>query len=322
MLESVEFLSQLRSTRAVNENDLINYDSELAIIKGQVDFRENLQVNLYRKSSKKIFVNDSLLKKQSEIRKYIRSVAFSSSDINIVKGEPSFRRIWLDKVVAQIEPVYIELLARFNKLLKQRSHLWRSGISNNYGSASLIDSFDDQMALIGTRILRRRRRALEKLQPFIQHWHQYLSKDKERVIIEYASSIPISDDDENIIKNDFLLKLENQRNIESITGKCSVGPHRDDVNLLINKNLVRKFGSSGQQRTMILALKMAELDLLRKVIAVDPILILDDVLAELDIVRQNLLLDAVGRDSQCLISATHLDKFNKNFIYESQIIHL
>jgi len=107
-----------------------------------------------------------------------------------------------------------------------------------------------------------------------------------------------------------------------LTGKCNCGPHRDDVEFLINNISVRKYGSSGQQRTFILALKMAELDLLTKTLNVPPILILDDVLAELDLTRQNLLLNSVGKDSQCFISATHLDKFNQSFLSSSQIIHL
>ena len=107
-----------------------------------------------------------------------------------------------------------------------------------------------------------------------------------------------------------------------MTGKCNFGPHRDDVEFLINNVSVRKYGSSGQQRTFILALKMAELDLLSKTLNVPPILILDDVLAELDITRQNLLLNAAGKYSQCFISATHLDKFNKSFLNSSQIINL
>ena len=120
----------------------------------------------------------------------------------------------------------------------------------------------------------------------------------------------------------FTEKLIDQRNVEELTGKCTVGPHRDDIEFYINNSAVRKFGSSGQQRTLTLALKMAELDLLRKTAGINPILILDDVLAELDIVRQNLLLNAVGSESQCLISATHLDKFHKNFVGDSQIIYI
>jgi len=110
--------------------------------------------------------------------------------------------------------------------------------------------------------------------------------------------------------------------IEALKGKCNFGPHRDDVEFLINNVSIRKYGSSGQQRTFILALKMAELDLLTKTLNVPPMLILDDVLAELDLTRQNMLLNSVGKDSQCFISATHLDKFNQSFLGSSQMIHL
>ena len=98
----------------------------MASIFGQIDFTDDLKVNLFRKGAKKIYVNNSLLKKQSEIKNYIRSVCFCSNDINIVKSEPNCRRIWIDKVVSQLEPVYVELIHRFNRLLKQRSYFWRS----------------------------------------------------------------------------------------------------------------------------------------------------------------------------------------------------
>ena len=126
MLESVEFLSQLRSARALSDKDLIENNSEMAAIFGQIDFTDDLKVNLFRKGAKKIYVNDSLLKKQSEIKNYIRSVCFCSNDINIVKSEPSYRRTWIDKVVSQLEPVYLELINKFNRLLKQRNCFWRS----------------------------------------------------------------------------------------------------------------------------------------------------------------------------------------------------
>ena len=98
----------------------------MALIIGQIDFRDDLKVNLFRKGPKKIYVNESLLKKQSSIKNYIKSVCFCSNDINIVKNDPSYRRSWIDKVVSQLEPVYVELIKRFNRLLKQRSHFLRS----------------------------------------------------------------------------------------------------------------------------------------------------------------------------------------------------
>ena len=324
LLESIEFLSQLKSSRAISDKDLINNKSSFATILAQVNFKDDLKITFDRTSGKKIHVNDCFLKKQSDIKNYLRSVCFSSSDTNIIKGEPTFRRVWLDKVVTQLEPVYSDLLSRFNKLLKQRSHFWRTTISQNDKTNSLIDSFDYQLALIGTRILRRRNRALEKLKPYIQYWHNYLSKSKEKINLIYDSAIDIAKnkDDESQIVNKLLEELLSQRELEALTGRCSVGPHRDDIEFLINDQSIRKFGSAGQQRTITLALKLAELELVKKTISMDPILILDDVLAELDMVRQSLLLDSVGKQSQCFISATHLNKFNKDFVDGSQIIYL
>ena len=177
----MEFLSQLKSSRALSDKDLIEKDSEMAAIFGQIDFTDDLKVNLFRKGAKKIYVNDSLLKKQSEIKNYIRSVCFCSNDINIVRSEPSYRRIWIDKVVSQLEPVYVELIQRFNRLLKQRSSFWRSGSYQNDQSAEVIESFDIQMSLISTRIFRRRRRALSKIKPYVEYWHNHLSKSKEQI---------------------------------------------------------------------------------------------------------------------------------------------
>ena len=275
---------------------------------GQMDFIDDLKVNIFRKGAKKIYVNDSLLKKQSEIKNYIRSVCFCSNDINIVKSEPSYRRIWIDKVVSQLEPVYVELIHRFNRLLKQRSHFWRSESFKKDQSLEVIESFDIQMSLISTRIFRRRRRAISKIRPFIEYWHNHLSKSKEQINVNYLCGIDnINEDEEELIRKKISEKLLHQRPIEALTGKCNFGPHRDDIEFVINDISLRRFGSSGQQRTFILALKMAELDLLRNSINVPPLLILDDVLAELDITRQNLLLNSVGKESQCLISATHLD---------------
>ena len=319
-------MSQLRSNRALSDKDLINNESDMSSIFAQIDFKDELKINLFRKGSKKVYVNDSLLKKQSEVKHYIRSVCFCSNDIDIVRSEPSYRRIWIDKVVSQLEPVYIDLISRFNRLLKQRSHFWRSEIFLKDQYTDIIESLDIQMSLISTRIFRRRRRALSKIKPFVQYWHNHLSKSKEQICINYLSGIENitseEDEEEGVISKKIEEQLFNQRSIEAITGKCNFGPHRDDIEFYINDIPIRKYGSSGQQRTLTLALKMAELDLLRKTLNIHPILILDDVLAELDITRQNLLLNSVGNDSQCLISATHLDKFNQSFLDSSQIIYL
>ncbi|MDC2995013.1 DNA replication/repair protein RecF [Prochlorococcus sp. AH-736-F09] len=325
LLESVEFLSQLKSNRALSDKDLIENDSDMAVVIGQINFKDDLKLNLFRKGPKRIYVNESILKKQSEIKNYIRSVCFCSNDIDIVRSEPSYRRTWIDKVISQLEPVYLDLIIRFNRLLKQRSHFWRSESFLKTQCSDIVESFDIQMSIISTRIFRRRRRALLKIKPYVEYWHNHLSKSKEQIDINYLSgiqNISPEEEEEEVISKKIVEQLLNQRSIEALTGKCNFGPHRDDIEFLINNVSVRKYGSSGQQRTFILALKMAELDLLTKTLNVPPILILDDVLAELDLTRQNLLLNSVGKESQCFISATHLDKFNQSLLGSSQMIHL
>ncbi len=151
LLESVEFLSQLKSNRAFSDKDLIENDSDMAVVIGQIDFKDDLKLNLFRKGPKRIYVNESILKKQSEIKNYIRSVCFCSNDIDIVRSEPSYRRTWIDKVVSQLEPVYIELITRFNRLLKQRSYFWRSEGSSSNQSSDIIESFDIQLSTISTK---------------------------------------------------------------------------------------------------------------------------------------------------------------------------
>ena len=113
-----------------------------------------------------------------------------------------------------------------------------------------------------------------------------------------------------------------QRPNEERLGRCKVGPHRDEVDLLLNGTPARRFGSAGQQRTLVLSLKLAELELVEELFGEPPILLLDDVLAELDPVRQLLLLEAVGDAHQCLVSATHLESFEGDWQKYSQVVEV
>jgi len=181
----------------------------MAVVIGQINFKDDLKLNLFRKGPKRIYVNESILKKQSEIKNYIRSVCFCSNDIDIVKSEPSYRRTWIDKVVSQLEPVYFDLISRFNRLLKQRSHFWRSESFLKTQSSDIVESFDIQMSIISTRIFRRRRRALLKIKPYVEYWHNHLSKSREQIGINYLSGIQnISPEEEDEEVEDEQLELD------------------------------------------------------------------------------------------------------------------
>ena len=324
LLESVELLSSLRSHRSNRNQDLIYWDQDKSSLLAIIEDDQKLSLELNRKGGRKAYKNEKLLTRQIDLIGPMRSVGFSSLDLELIRGEPSLRRNWLDRIVQQLEPIYSDLMGRFSRLLRQRSQLWRNFSIGSYKDQNiLLDSFDIQMALVSTRIHRRRRRILNRLLPIASTWQQHLSNSKEKLNIVYLPGSKLDgDESERIWRESIERQLFEMRSEEHITGNCRIGPHRDDVQFLLNGVDARRFGSAGQQRTIVLALKLAELELIQTLYGKAPILLLDDVLAELDPKRQLLLLDAVGQKHQCLISATHVDSFEGEWVRNSQLIQL
>ncbi len=285
---------------------------------------QKVTLELNRKGGRKAYKNEKLLTRQIDLIGPLRSVGFSSLDLELIRGEPSLRRNWLDRIVQQLEPVYSDLIGRLSRLLRQRSQLWRNFRIESYKDQNiLLDSFDMQMALVSTRIHRRRRRILNRLLPIAATWQEHLSNSKEKLNIVYFPGSKLeAEENETLWRESIERQLLELRPEEEITGNCRIGPHRDDVQFLVNGVDARRFGSAGQQRTIVLAMKLAELELIKTLYGKSPILLLDDVLAELDPKRQLLLLDAVGQKHQCLISATHVESFEGEWMRNSQLIQL
>ncbi|MEB3235736.1 MAG: DNA replication/repair protein RecF [Cyanobacteriota bacterium] len=320
LLEAVELLGSLRSHRASHDRDLIQQGEPQARLQATTTEGDQLRLELRRSGGRSAQRNGTPLERQQDLLGSLRCVGFSALDLDLVRGEPALRRHWLDRVVLQLEPLYAELLSRHGRLLRQRSLLLRrSPAAASVGD--LLDAFDAQMALVGTRLHRRRQRALERLEPLAAAWHARLSGGREQLQLLYRSgSQPPPGDSEADWCQALAEQLRQQRTEELRLGQCSVGPHRDEVALQLQGQPARRYGSAGQQRTLVLALKLAELELVHQVVGSPPLLLLDDVLAELDPVRQQLLLEAVGEGHQCLVSATHLDAFSGGWIQASQVI--
>jgi len=324
LLESVELLSSLRSHRSNRNHDLIYWDQDKAFLTGIIEDDQKISLELNRKGGRKAFKNEKLLTRQIDLIGPLRSVGFSALDLELIRGAPSFRRNWLDRIVQQLEPIYSDLMGRFSRLLRQRSQFWRNFSIESYKNQNiLLDSFDMQMALVSTRIHRRRRRILDRLLPIASSWHKHLTENQENLNIVYLPGSKLEgEESERFWREGIERQLLEIRSEEEITGNCPIGPHRDDVQFLVNEADARRFGSAGQQRTIVLALKLAELELIKMLYGKSPILLLDDVLAELDPKRQLLLLDAVGKKHQCLISATHLESFEGEWVQNSQLLKL
>ena len=317
-------MSSLRSHRSNRNQDLIYWDQDQAFLSAKIDDDQKISLELNRKGGRKAYKNDKLLTRQFDMIGPMRSVGFSALDLELIRGEPALRRNWLDRIVQQLEPIYSDLIGRFSRLLRQRSQLWRNlRVKSSKDQNVLLDSYDMQMALVSTRIHRRRRRILNRLLPIAAAWQEHLSNSKEKLNIVYLPGSKLeAEENETLWRESIERQLLELRPEEEITGNCRIGPHRDDVQFLLNGVDARRFGSAGQQRTIVLALKLAELELIQTLYGKAPILLLDDVLAELDPKRQLLLLDAVGQKHQCLISATHLESFEGEWVRNSQLMQL
>ena len=322
LLESVELLGSLRSHRVSQDQDLIHWDAPEARLRAHTSDGDDLELQLRRRGGRQAKRNGKTLDRQIDLIGPLRCVGFSALDLHLVRGEPALRRQWLDRVVLQLEPIYADLMSRYSRLLRQRAQLWRQGRGMpTVDREALLDTFDLQMSLISTRIHRRRRRALARLEPLAQRWQHHLSSGLEQLSLRYApGSVLEGEEEEEAWRLAIAEQLRAQRKDEERLGSCRVGPHRDEIGLDLNGTPARRFGSAGQQRTLVLALKLAELELVGELWGQPPLLLLDDVLAELDPQRQLILLEAVGDSHQCLVSATHLDAFEGDWCRQSQVL--
>ncbi len=322
LLEGVELLTSLRSHRCSSDRDLIAHGHPASRLRALTDEGDTLQLLLRRSGGRQASRNGRLLERQLDLIGPLRSVGFSALDLELVRGEPSLRRQWLDRVVLQLEPLYGALLSRYGRLLRQRSQLLRRGLAASQRQ-ELLDAFDLQMAQVGARLHRRRQRALWRLEPLAVAWQQRIGGAGEPLRLEYLSGTRADATDEEAPWREAMEEqLRRQRPEEERLGQCQVGPQRDEVGLLLGGRPARRYGSAGQQRTLVLALKLGELDLVGQVVGQPPLLLLDDVLAELDPQRQQLLLEAVGEGHQCLVSATHLGAFSSGWQARSQVVEL
>ncbi len=322
LLESVELLGCLRSHRTASDRDLIQHGQSSCQVRASTGSGDQLALHLRRSGGRMAQRNGKVLDRQLDLLGSLRCVGFSALDLELVRGEPAGRRQWLDRVVLQLEPVYGDLLSRYGRLLRQRSQLLRRGLGGG-DLQGLLDAFDLQMAVIGTRLQRRRSRAIRRLEPLAAAWQARLSGGRECLELEYQGGAQVGGEDaEDPWREALLAQLQQQRGEELRLGQCTVGPHRDELGLILAGQGARRYGSAGQQRTLVLALKLAELELVGTVLGEPPLLLLDDVLAELDPERQQLLLEAVGDGHQCLVSATHLGAFSGGWQAQSQLVHM
>ncbi|TVP59933.1 MAG: DNA replication/repair protein RecF [Nodularia sp. (in: Bacteria)] len=339
LLEAVELLATLRSHRMGRDRDFIQEGMDIAQINATLE-RENgisdLALTLRRNGRRSVAINGESVRRQMDFLGVLNAVQFSSLDLDLVRGGPDVRRNWLDTLLIQLEPIYAHILQQYNQVLRQRNAFLKKAVDSAdainrtdvvvdaMNRVSTRDStlaiWDAQLVTTGTKVIRRRDRAIQRLAPIAAAWHASISGSTEILQINYLPSVPLAEPHPEDIQPAFLAKIQQRSAAELYRGTTLVGPHRDEVELMINQTPARQYGSQGQQRTLVLALKLAELELIEQVVQEPPLLLLDDVLAELDPFRQNQLLDAIQDRFQTLITTTHLSSFDAQWLNSSQIL--
>ncbi|MDJ1173387.1 DNA replication/repair protein RecF [Roseofilum capinflatum] len=333
LLEAVELLSTLRSHRAKSDRDLVlqspEYSASMAQVSAVLERQTgeiDLKVVLRASGNRTLVLNQETQRRRRDFLGALNVVQFSSLDLDLVRGSPENRRLWLDTLLTQLEPVYDPMLRQYQQILRQRNALLRQFQEVEGRDASQqLALWDAQLVSVGLRLIRRRARVLERLAPIAQAWHDSISGSREKLSIAYNPSVFWDGDSRSpveTIERAFFQKLRDRAIAEHAQGTTLVGPHRDEVDFYINGTPARQYGSQGQQRTLVLSLKLAELKLISEVVGESPLLLLDDVLAELDLMRQNQLLEAIADRFQTLITTTHLSAFEQNWLHSSQILRV
>lgn len=324
LLEAVELLSTLRSHRTNRDRDLILDGESVGQISAQL-MRDSgtvdLRLTLHETGRRNAMVHSETVRRQLDFLGYINTVQFSCLDLDLVRGGPGERRDWLDAVLIQLEPVYAHLLQQYQQVLKQRNAFLKQlrNLENPNADPPQLLIWNQQLATLGARVIQRRHRMLGRLEPLAQSWHQAISGKTEHLALEYSPNVRHDLAQPEQLFPEFLAQMQEKAIAEYHQATSLVGPHRDEVHLTINETPARQYGSQGQQRTLVLALKLAELQLIEEVIGEPPILLLDDVLAELDLNRQNQLLDAIQDRFQTLITTTHLGAFDAKWLQSAEI---
>jgi len=293
IIEALFFCATGRSHRTTRDSELIKLNENNFYIKLDLEheaYEKNIEIG-YDKKHKKIKINGSPIRKIGDLMGNLCAVMFSPEDLMIIKEGPAARRRLIDITISQLRPVYFFNLQQYYKVLEQRNNLLKS-IKKDKNLLDTLDVWNQNLVNIGTKIIIERDKFIKKLNKYSYEKHLKLTNNEEEIEIVYSPSIRCeSYENQNLVKNIFLKNLERLKASELMVGTTMCGPQRDDMDISFNANNLKVYGSQGQQRTAILTMKLATIDVIQEENGQKPILLLDDVMSELDEKRQGYLYE-------------------------------
>lgn len=299
-LEAIYVACTSKSHKASREREMISFESEEAHIKLNLkrkDILYRIDVHLRRNNTKGIAINGVALKRASELFGLAPVVMFSPEDLNIIKNGPAQRRRFLDVELCQLNKIYVHRLSHYNRVLNQKNKMLKM-LNVNPEMDEFLEIYNEQLVSFGTDLIRMRREFIERLKSVIKDKHGTITDKKEDIEISYEP---------NVDENTFSSRLKDIEAMEKKNCVCLSGPQKDDIIFKVNGKDLRYFGSQGQQRSAVLSLKLAQINIIGETTGETPVLLLDDVLSELDDERQEKLLNAIG-DIQTFITCTGLQE--------------
>lgn len=325
LLEAIYVLALTRSHRTANDKELINWQSSNAQIAAQIEKQNGvlpLELDLGSRG-KKAKVNHLEQAKLSSYVGQLNVILFAPEDLQIVKGAPQKRRKFMDMEFGQMSNKYLYNSSQYLKILKQRNKYLKDLHRQTSTDKVYLSVLSDQLAAFGAEIIFQRLQLIKQLEKFAQQIHSEISQGKETLVLDYHTSIPVANQVSVEALYQYLQQQYQQIQAKEIMQATTLlGPHRDDLQFLVNDKNVAAFGSQGQQRTTALALKLAEIDLMKEQTNEYPVLLLDDVLSELDDYRQTHLLTAIQDKVQTFLTTTSLSGVQQELLRDPRIFKI
>lgn len=317
LLDAIYYLSFCRSHSNPSDVQNIKHDAEFAVVQGWYnlsDKTEELFCSLRRKQKKQFKRNKKGYERFSDHIGLLPLIIVSPSDTNLIAGGSEERRKFMDMFLSQFDKEYLHALIRYNKALMQRNALLKNEMSID---PTLLDLWDEQLAADGQIVYEKRKQFIERFIPTFQKIYDFICLSHEQVKLEYKS---------HFSSGDFLALLKERRQRDMILGHTSAGIHRDDLEMMMDEYSIRRVGSQGQNKTYVVALKLAQFDFLKQATSTTPILLLDDIFDKLDSSRVEQIIKLVLEQDYGQIFVTdtnreHLDEIlshtNSNYhLYE------
>ena len=294
LLEAVHYAALGRSHRITNDANVVRYGTDCALSTVGIDtFLGKREITVCFRpgdlQKKEIHIDGKKIQKFSDMMGCLRCVIFSPEDLGLIREGPSVRRRYLDMMISQISRRYFVALQQYRTGLDQRNAILRNLRTNPSAGKAMLGVFEEAMAEPAAEIIRERRRIVSTLSDIARETYLRVSGTDEQLSITYHSSVK----EENNIAESICRLLQENREDDIRLGMTSVGPHRDDLILTLDRNLMKQFASQGQVRTAALSMKLSQMKILKDDSGEEPVLLLDDVMSELDRKRRASLINEI-----------------------------